>query len=67
MSPRPALARLFIRVKYKPCRYHQGGEMLVLKRKRRNLGREFRAYVSDDIGSLWQYTEHRLLFGEIVL
>lgn len=67
MSRCTAVSRSYIRVKYRPATYHQGGEPIVVKRKPRNLGRAFVAYVSDDIVALWQYTEHRLLFGEVVL
>ena len=56
-----------IRVKYKPATYHKGGEPVCVRRCTRNLGREFRAYVSDDLGALWMYAQNRINFGEVVL
>ncbi len=55
--------RNHVRVQYKPARYHQGGECVVVRRDPRAIGRDFRAYVGDDLMAVSRYVEHRIAQG----
>ncbi len=56
--------RNHIRVKYKPARYHQGGECIVVQKPDRALGRDFKAYVSDDLLQVSKYVEDQMARGK---
>ncbi len=55
--------RCHVRVQYRPAMYHQGGEPVAVRRKSRNIGRAFRAYVSDSVESLAAYVKDQMARG----